>query len=217
MDEKIDLKWKSFPDHQIQTPAHKLVLSACSPVLKSLLVNNPHHPHPLLYLRGIKQSELKAILKFMYFGEVRIYENRITDFANVANDLQVNDMNQEEEEEVTKQNIEEANSKENLIEDEDHANTGRDVLGELPEKVFTIDKTLATSDQGRIVISEEKKYKCNQCDAAYHKSYRLTRHRESKHEGKIFKCDECDAIYNDKASLRNHHQAKHLGIQKRRI
>ena len=73
-------------DDQKQIPAHKVVLSACSPVLKSLLVNNPHS-HPLVYLRGIKQTELQAILKFMYFGETQILENRIEEFMSVANDL----------------------------------------------------------------------------------------------------------------------------------
>ena len=34
-------------DDQIQMPAHKIVLSACSPVLKNLLLNNPHS-NPLL-------------------------------------------------------------------------------------------------------------------------------------------------------------------------
>ena len=90
MEDKYDLQWKTYSNHlvgvfkdlreeghfadvtlvsddQIQTPAHKVVLSACSPVLKTLLVNNPHS-HPLLYLRGIKQTELQAILKFMYFA-----------------------------------------------------------------------------------------------------------------------------------------------------
>merc|ERR1739848_639602 len=121
MDEKYDLKWKSFNEHlvgvfkelgeeghfadvtlvsedQIQTPAHKVVLSACSPVLKTLLVNNPHS-HPLLYLRGIKQTELQAILKFMYFGETQIFENRINDFVSVAKDLEVKEISEEQDDE----------------------------------------------------------------------------------------------------------------------
>merc|ERR1712212_1367822 len=85
-------------DDQIQTPAHKVVLSACSPVLKTLLVNNPHS-HPLLYLRGIKQTELQAILKFMYFGETQIFENRINDFVSVAKDLEVKEISDEQDEE----------------------------------------------------------------------------------------------------------------------
>merc|ERR1712051_444298 len=120
MDEKYDLKWKTFNEHliavfkdlgeeghfadvtlvsddHIQTPAHKVVLSACSPVLKTLLVNNPHS-HPLLYLRGIKQTELQAILKFMYFGETQIFENRINHFVNVAKDLEVKEISEEQDE-----------------------------------------------------------------------------------------------------------------------
>ena len=112
MDEKYNLKWKTtfneylvgvfkdlgeeghfadvtlVSDDQIQTKAHKVVLSACSPFLKTLLVNNPHS-HPLLYLRGIKQTELQAILKFMYFGETQIFKNRIDDFVSVAKDLEI--------------------------------------------------------------------------------------------------------------------------------
>merc|ERR1719427_1437432 len=119
MDGKYDLKWKTFDDNlvevfknlgeeghfadvtlvsddQVQTPAHKVVLSACSPVLKTLLVNNPHS-HPLLYLRGIKQTELQAIIKFMYFGETQIFENRITEFVSVAKDLEVKEISEEEQ------------------------------------------------------------------------------------------------------------------------
>ena len=115
MADGYNLRWKTFPSHLAQVfrnlgeegtfsdvilvssddqkpiPAHKVVLSACSPVLKSLLVNNPHS-HPLVYLRGIKQTELQAILKFMYFGETQIFENRINDFVTVAKDLEIKEI-----------------------------------------------------------------------------------------------------------------------------
>ena len=126
MDEKYDLKWKTFNEHlvevfkdlgeeghfadvtlvsddQVQTEAHKVVLSACSPVLKTLLVNNPHS-HPLLYLRGIKKTELQAILKFMYFGETQIYDNKINDFVSVAKDLEVKEISEQQEEEDDTEN-----------------------------------------------------------------------------------------------------------------
>ena len=51
-------------DDQIQIRAHKFVLSACSPVLKNILLNNPHS-HPVVYLRGVKQHELQSLLQFM--------------------------------------------------------------------------------------------------------------------------------------------------------
>merc|ERR1739848_789724 len=141
MDEKYDLKWKTFNEHlvgvfkelgeeghfadvtlvsddQIKTPAHKVVLSACSPVLKTLLVNNPHS-HPLLFLRGIKHPELQALLKFMYFGETQIFENRINDFVSVAKDLEMKEISegQEENEDKVQENMEEPPSMhDNIIE-----------------------------------------------------------------------------------------------------
>merc|ERR1712051_684203 len=131
MEEKYDLKWKTYSDHlvgvfkelgeeghfadvtlvsddQIQTKAHKVVLSVCSPVLKTLLINNLHS-HPLVYLRGIKQTELQAILKFMYFGETQIFENRINEFISVAKDIEIKEIigEQDETEDNEQENMEE--------------------------------------------------------------------------------------------------------------
>ena len=54
-----------------QIQAHKLILSACSPFFRSVLKQNPHQ-HPLLYLKGVKFSDLQSVLNFMYHGEVNI-------------------------------------------------------------------------------------------------------------------------------------------------
>ena len=78
-------------DDQIQIPAHKFVLSAGSPTLKNLLLNNPH-PHPLIYMRGVKQQELQSILQFIYLGEARIYQDRIKEFLDVAVDLEIKEL-----------------------------------------------------------------------------------------------------------------------------
>ena len=53
-------------DDQRPFQAHKYVLSAFSPVLKDILLNNPH-PHPLIYLRGgviKKRHTLRTFKKF---------------------------------------------------------------------------------------------------------------------------------------------------------
>ena len=73
-------------DEQKQFQAHKFVLSSFSPILKNLLVTNPH-PHPIIYLRGIKQQELEYILQFMYLGEAKLYSDQINILLDVANDL----------------------------------------------------------------------------------------------------------------------------------
>ena len=201
MDEKYDLRWKTFNDHlvgvfkylgeeghfadvtlvsddQIQTKAHKVVLSACSPVLKTLLVNNPHS-HPLLYLRGIKQTELQAILKFMYFGETQIFENRINDFVSVAKDLEVKEIS-EEQEEIEEDSDQGINSR---MEGDEHTENDQNVKEETVKPSITPIRTVATPRQSRVVRTEGK-YSCDECEAAYDDTSTLRRHKQTKHEGK---------------------------------
>ena len=44
--------------------AHKVILAASSPVLQNLL-NLNKHPHPLIYMRGMKSEDLSAIIDFL--------------------------------------------------------------------------------------------------------------------------------------------------------
>ena len=47
------------------TLANQVILSACSPFFRRLLISNPH-PHPLIYLKGISGPDLEAIVGFIY-------------------------------------------------------------------------------------------------------------------------------------------------------
>ena len=69
--------------------AHKIVLSACSPVFKKIIENNPTQ-YPLIYLRGIQSHEVDSILQLMYLGEATVYQVKIEEFIKVAKDLEVN-------------------------------------------------------------------------------------------------------------------------------
>ena len=75
-------------DDQIPFQAHRLVISASSPVLKNLLLDNPSS-HPLIYLKNVNQQELGSILQFMYFGEATVDKNRTDEFLINARDLQM--------------------------------------------------------------------------------------------------------------------------------
>ena len=75
-------------DDQIPFPAHRYVLSAFSPVLKDILLNNPHS-HPLIFLRGVNHQELDSILQFIYLGKASVYHGNMRRFAQAAKDLQI--------------------------------------------------------------------------------------------------------------------------------
>jgi len=76
-----------------QIQAHKLILSACSPFFRSVLKQNVHQ-HPLLYLKGVKFTDLQAVLNFMYHGEVNIAQEELNSFLSVAEELQVKGLTQ---------------------------------------------------------------------------------------------------------------------------
>jgi len=78
-------------DEQIQ--AHKVILSACSPFFRNILRRNVHQ-HPLLYLKGVKYTDLQSVLNFMYHGEVNIAQEELNSFLAVAEDLRVKGLTQ---------------------------------------------------------------------------------------------------------------------------
>jgi len=78
-------------DEQIQ--AHKVILSACSPFFRNVLRRNPHQ-NPLLYLKGVKYTDIQAVLNFMYHGEVNIAQDELNTFLAVAEDLKVKGLTQ---------------------------------------------------------------------------------------------------------------------------
>jgi len=73
-------------DDQIQ--CHKLVLSACSPLLLNIFRHNCH-PHPLIYLRGVKFKHLLLVLDFMYDGQVNVSQDDFASFMATAEELKV--------------------------------------------------------------------------------------------------------------------------------
>lgn len=73
--------------------AHKLMLSACSPMFKAMLQRNSH-PQPVIFLHGVQHTDISAILNFMYHGEVNVTEGNISTFLAIAEDLKVRGLTQ---------------------------------------------------------------------------------------------------------------------------
>ena len=90
MSEKLCLQWNDFKDNVTsafaslredkdfadvtlvcedgqQLKVHKVILAASSPFFQNLLRQNLH-PHPLIYMRGVKSMDLVAIVDFLYVG-----------------------------------------------------------------------------------------------------------------------------------------------------
>ena len=78
-------------DDYKQFPAHRVILSAGSTVLRKLLLINSNSQNPVLYLKGVRNEELRSVLQFLYLGETRITEDRINEFMRAAQELELKD------------------------------------------------------------------------------------------------------------------------------
>jgi len=87
----FDLTLACEDDEKIQ--AHKVILAACSPFFHHVLRHNPHQ-HPLLYLKGIKHTDLQSVLSFMYHGEVNVAQEELNSFLAVAEELKIKGLTQ---------------------------------------------------------------------------------------------------------------------------
>ena len=75
----------------IAVEAHRLVLSAASPVLRNVLMINPT-VKTQLFLKGIKHQQLDSILKFIYYGEVQVPSREINSFLKAGRELEITEL-----------------------------------------------------------------------------------------------------------------------------
>ena len=71
-----------------QVEVHKVILAASSPFFQKLLGRNKH-PHPLIYMRGMKSDDLLAIVDFLYGGEANVFQENLDSFLAIAEELQL--------------------------------------------------------------------------------------------------------------------------------
>ena len=182
----------------VQIQAHRFILSNASPILEKLLSMN-QDTKALIYLKGIKHEEMKAITKFIYLGETKVQPDRVDDFLKASADLEIKyfhnkSSNQHDtENKVEKQaNVTEQLSKSPPIKEElDH-------------------------DQKTIKQGEEQIFECTYtfCNKLFSRKDLLQKHEAKSHikEGN-FICTsyaDCNKKYARKDALEKHVQIAHL-------
>ena len=248
MEEKLCLKWNDFQQNVTSCfldlkgdreftdvtlacedrtfEAHKVILSTCSPFLRSLLKKTNKHPHPLVYLRGVKARVLEAMLDFIYQGEANIVQEDLDGFLLTAEEFQLNGLtgNNGEPEDKVYSNVPHLNSgyKKPAFVDEYNpaSNTGveRKKLVKYPttSKYGTLIPTESKA-KDQIHIDEEtvrkvaammqkqdKFWTCTVC--GFKSIYRghVKEHAENHIEGLEYPCNYCGKIMRSSYSLRKH-------------
>ena len=89
-----------------QLEAHKVVLAASSPFFLELLKQNKH-PHPLVFMRGVKADDLSSLVDFLYYGEANVLQESLDIFLALAEDLKLKGLTgTSEEDSKNKTNVE---------------------------------------------------------------------------------------------------------------
>ena len=63
--------------------AHKVILSSCCEFFAKILKQNPH-PHPLVYLQGVRFKDLELLKQFMYLGSAKVHFDEIQSFMDLS-------------------------------------------------------------------------------------------------------------------------------------
>lgn len=75
-------------DEQVTFKAHRVVLAANSPYFQSILADVPMD-HCSILFPGVKDFEMRALLEYMYTGEVNVSQAQIPHIMKVAEQLEV--------------------------------------------------------------------------------------------------------------------------------
>merc|ERR1712126_777601 len=233
--EKYNLNWHTYSDHlremlhnmrksesltdvtlvcddQTQFKAHRIVLSACSSVFKSIIDSLPLNSS-VIYLRGIQHQEMESILEFMYLGVATFYQERMNEFLNVAKNLEIKEISKD---------VEFINDKEfyeDVIEQTHHqnneqleANGANDQISN--QYINTNLKTNTnTANTKSIVQSTYGKFPCDQCNKEFARKQKLKCHIQSKHDGVKYPCNQCDYQATQQSNLTIHIKSRHEGVR----
>ena len=204
--------------------AHKVVLSACSKVFKSIIGDN-YSLNPIIYLRGILSYELESILQFIYLGQATFYQERMNEFLNVGKSLEIkafskyievpgndppNDIQSYEFEEENilplSQSDTQPLSEPNITKDEEN------ILPSSQSDIQPLSEPSTTKYKHKKETHEG--LKCSKCNYKATQKCHLQQHINAIHEGVKYPCDQCNYKASRKENLQRHIHSNHEGAKK---
>ena len=257
MEEKLCLKWNDFQQNVTSCfpdlrgdqdfvdvtlvcgdrtfEAHKVILSASSPFLRSLLKKTNRHPHLLVYMNGLLPRVLEAMLDFIYQGEANIVQDDLEGFLLIAEEFQLKGLtgNDEKSAQPPKSNFTGAQSMNSTIsanKTESKYEFNRN--SNFSESKF-LDNTPSGGSYGTLIPAEsnanklvhigeetarqvaalierrDKFWTCARCEFKSLNKSHLKEHVENHIEGLEYPCNYCSKIMRSSYSFRKHIMNSH--------
>ena len=198
--------------------AHKVILAASSNFFKEILKENPH-PHPLLYMKGIKGAHLTSLVDFMYHGEVNIYQEDLNNFLLVADELQLKGLQANKHSDVNIYQVADANYLEtSTLEKRQETENRVEMTGaEFDNNGAMVELSLITTTNAELdeqirymMNNSEGQWSCNLCGKADKNKANIVNHIERKHiQGVSHQCNHCGKGFRSRQYLSQHFSKTH--------
>ena len=211
--------------------AHKIILAASSPFFMDILKRNKH-PHPLIYMRGLKSEDLVAIVDFLYFGETNVLQENLDSFLALAEELRLKGLTGNSTGEATKEPKKEGDStyrkspdnKENSHKQRKTSNLGHKIStnpnttvavtnNQISSNLQDLDqqiKAMMTMTDVKTANGQKYLATCNVC-GKQSASKNMPSHIEANHiTGVSHACDTCGKVSRSRDSLRKHKCASRI-------
>ena len=201
-------------DDMKQLRAHRNILSACSPVFKSILQIDNNSPNSVIYMRGVQSSEIESIMQFIYLGETSFHEERIHEFLLVSKSLEIMELATAIESNKDAKNNEEKN---NVCFENTTLRQPKIEKDAADTTVTSEDRDLSEEEGGHKTNQQSNtkgtKIQCPECEKDFNSYHALIYHTKSIHEGVKYNCNQCDHQATTKSNLNAHIKCKHEGVK----
>ena len=187
--------------------AHRNILCASSPVFKNILQLQTNNNHPVIYLRGIKYSEIESMMQFIYLGEATCYQERTNELLFVLNNLEIKEL-------CTKFDIgnhQTTDSSSYQIEDDEQENIdqGKDTNTVIEQEQESHHLLVNYKD----IVSIGSKFQCPQCAKLFSQKCSVYAHIRYAHENVKSACSQCGHNAPSQRLLKIHIQTQHEGVK----
>ena len=180
-------------DDKEQFKAHKIILSASSPLLKTLLDAHSQNDS-VIYLTEVQSQEIMSILEFIYLGETKRNRNYMNDIKTVAKNLDIRQM------------LNPLELYDSKVMAKNQANMA---LIKLNEHIESVPQKQSNDLSDSITQTAEGIFTCEKCFFTTSYSWQLKRHEEVKHEGIRYGCEQCSYKATRRDHLKNHVLSQH--------
>ena len=209
--------------------AHKFILSACSPLFKSIIDELPYKEESFIYLRGVQPQEMKSILQFIYLGQTTIHQDSMNELLNVAKSLEIKEISKDDEmddvyttsDDEIEDNFETFTENDKISsnggqENDEHSIKLQNAIVKnykSPNNKSYLMEEINQTDKKFIVKDEAGQYKCDKCEKHFLHLNHLYRHSRGVHEGVRYPCNICKKTFIEKRNLKLHIESIHQGIK----